>query len=364
MKEYKILKTFSNFENIDERIEKCKNMLYETYHENTSFDKVIIYSVKKIMEYKKDKHDFLFYTGYVWNSKLKICEKTEESKLYDDNIFPIYISVKYINDISIDAYTLTKDDEPDNILITINRFFLDRNECSSNEIYSCLKHEFIHVYHGYAFDGIDILKLKKNTVPFYDIEDIPPDIRKYFGNFSVFNVFSKLLYYDSDTEKQARINGTVGYIKSLDMKQLEYIFKKYKHEENDFHYKVNAMFIETEMFSRFHEFENEITKLKNIYNVSYLNFPNYQPIIALAYILHLYSLLKTNPVIDDNFIKRKYEHYNLYNMRNFVDSDFRLDKNEISVMTQVVDYFENEIIKFKKRIFEVIYNTLNELYKK
>src|SRR5574344_591376 len=119
-----VIEKENKLRNIDERIFKCKDMLYETYSKSTSFDKVVEYSINRIFKYETNHNVFEFYTGYVWNSEKKLCIKNDNShnKKYE---YRIYVSSNSLKYSSVRSYTLRKNEniyDENKIFININNY--------------------------------------------------------------------------------------------------------------------------------------------------------------------------------------------------------------------------------------------------
>ena len=382
-----VIEKENKLRNIDERIFKCKDMLYETYSKSTSFDKVVEYSINRIFKYETNHNVFEFYTGYVWNSEKKLCIKNDNShnKKYE---YRIYVSSNSLKYSSVRSYTLRKNEniyDENKIFININNYMLYELLSGDNKIEDIFKDEFINIY-NYDMDcnsyldiicsyyNVDCNTYLYKICSYYDEEEINSDIIKEYRYMieSGLNNYNKLMFYNNESNKENTIKEIRRFILSEGKENIFNIFKKYKHEDNydETYFKINAVFLEIEKISHLYEYENEIRKLNN--DINNMN-SNYIPVLSLIYILNKHGNLLSDPIVDDKFIKNSCDYHIcnfMHNMNNehssffekirFYGDGFSV-KKEIDVMNQSSSYFENDMTRYKERIFEVIYNTLNDL---
>ena len=387
----KIMKPFYlKYPNIDESIfyqlnEQC-NMLTETYHQLTKFDVYIRHIVKHII--KNFNHLEDFYTGYVWDSLKNSCYgfKNEQSLENKINLFPIY--VKFISsDINISMMVNGKTDEPDRIVIEINRDFLqvfnenydekedidsdsdsDEENIFDNEyndiikryrslfrgrdlssvLYADLKHEFVHIYHSYMKNDIDMLIDPKNISSAYTINDFPPYIRNLISSGSILERLRGILYFNAPTEREARINATIGYLDGLDYIQASHfintIKKKYNICDNERWRLVEATEAELVYFTKLDEYRNVYESISNDYD-----FHIYKRLILCAYLLFKFKLYRTHPAVDDGFMMKYYDKYL---------PGANVHEHDRIICRDTLKYLKNGLLDFKRKINDIVYDFL------
>lgn len=204
--------------------------IFETFHESDLFNEVVKSATNILMNLKKDV--FLigekYFTGWSLNKKTKLLIKNENSIYkFRPNLIPICISVDDLPPDE-DAASMSPSENPDEIIVAINREKL--YNFKKIEIEANLKHEFLHVLQGYALKT-DVLNSKKNIGPNFVLNDFQNNNLEvpFSKNFvqelgltdEIVSEYKSLLYFDSSTEREARLNSLSSFVKNISSESLK-----------------------------------------------------------------------------------------------------------------------------------------------
>lgn len=315
--------------------------LYEYYHKLTDFVEFINQTTEHIVHMKQYED---FDTEYVWNSKERKCYR--ELKTYD---YEYEIIIKFFYEQSpIKAYVDMSENQDDDIVIYLNIVYLkSKRNVSKLTLESFIKgilhHELIHIFHNFIY-GHNVLNNRKNISDNIIMSQLPESIQKKI-NPSMLNALKNVIYYSAPTEREARLNGFIGYLETFNRYEIRSLLKQFYKDNNSFN--VNKITPQNlvefgDEFSSGSEYKNAVDRINDYAIVSN------KIILLLGYLYEHMNLFHTKP-------HRISEDYVI----NYIDSiNTKPTDENLEIINSVINYTNSTYKKFMKDLYSIAYSLI------